>query len=795
MSKQIREIYTERFTREYGSIDLSRYCIHQCGSLGELGNVPVTEIFVPFEFIEYDPVNQRHQRGKKFTEMVVDDDNRVILADVGGSKTTFLKFLLYKKIEEGIVPVYWEWDKLFNRASTGVDFSEIVYDYVYERLKDTFEPEVIKSFIKENRFVYMIDKFDKIPIANSRPIIENIIEVSRNKNRSKANGDYFIIASRITDFPREYFDFFKTREFSHFRIKSLSDELILDYVERYINYIPAPPEFKTQEQIVNLADEIRAQSSIKKLAENPFLLNLIISLYLRTGTLPPTKIDLYDNCIEMLLGEWKKSYTDIRIFEEKLFLDDTSLNKLMIETAYEFYHRFINEKDDQNNFGEMPRHELKIVLTRIYKELISDGMLVIEELSELDGVGDEEVTDAIDELFAYFKRSEKGIIIEKPNGKFGFSHLTLLEYMIARCLEKNYSSFSDCVEFIVDILENPNFERIEETIIFLIILLGISTKKRFVDVLANKLLYLYKEEEGDKKRKILVLLAKLLIDSERFSLECTGEILNSLAIYKSTFVGSREISTGIEEINDVIKNIYKFSKTVKEEFVYLVKKMQEDKKTWKNFSDKAIDWTGKKATKIKNDFVSIEERKENINTEVKNIKKQLELLEKIMDSYEELATEGEIQYEQYNLNSMMREIVDSLKQNNDFRSADFEYRSSLDENIVTIDREKVVRILEELTRNSFKHSCPGNQDKKITIELKPDENNQEKFLIYFNDNGNGIPIEQKTKIFDPFFTGDDDSYGLGLVKVKKLVDTLGGEIKEVGKCKEGVSFKISLLMS
>ena len=67
-------------------------------------------------------------------------------------------------------------------------------------------------------------------------------------------------------------------------------------------------------------------------------------------------------------------------------------------------------------------------------------------------------------------------------------------------------------------------------------------------------------------------------------------------------------------------------------------------------------------------------------------------------------------------------------------------------------------------------------------------------VVHFRDNGLGIPLENKTKIFDEFFTTHDQGTGLGLALVRRIIDGHGGAIFETGSPTKGADFEIYLPM-
>jgi len=68
-------------------------------------------------------------------------------------------------------------------------------------------------------------------------------------------------------------------------------------------------------------------------------------------------------------------------------------------------------------------------------------------------------------------------------------------------------------------------------------------------------------------------------------------------------------------------------------------------------------------------------------------------------------------------------------------------------------------------------------------------------MTHFKDNGPGVPFENKSKIFDAFFTTYHHGTGLGLALVRRIIEGHGGSIMEVGLPGEGADFEMYLPLS
>ena len=112
--------------------------------------------------------------------------------------------------------------------------------------------------------------------------------------------------------------------------------------------------------------------------------------------------------------------------------------------------------------------------------------------------------------------------------------------------------------------------------------------------------------------------------------------------------------------------------------------------------------------------------------------------------------------------------------------------------MVFIDASVTVQILENLVSNAVKYSPPGKQ---IFVRLKKAPKG---VRVEVQDQGPGLSAEDQQKLFGKFArlsakpTGGEHSTGLGLSIVKKMVETMNGQVwceSELGK---GAAFVVQL---
>ena len=82
----------------------------------------------------------------------------------------------------------------------------------------------------------------------------------------------------------------------------------------------------------------------------------------------------------------------------------------------------------------------------------------------------------------------------------------------------------------------------------------------------------------------------------------------------------------------------------------------------------------------------------------------------------------------------------------------------------------------------------------LNIRITPDEDDG-LVRIEIADTGNGIPEENLSKIFEPYFSTKETGTGLGLAIVQKIVEMHSGMIEVESKSGEGTRFTVKLPVS
>lgn len=107
--------------------------------------------------------------------------------------------------------------------------------------------------------------------------------------------------------------------------------------------------------------------------------------------------------------------------------------------------------------------------------------------------------------------------------------------------------------------------------------------------------------------------------------------------------------------------------------------------------------------------------------------------------------------------------------------------------VAQLDHLQIERVLDNLLSNAIRHSSPGD-----TIYLRAGQQD-ECLLLTVEDQGDGIPYGQQTRVFEPFVQiGRSGGVGLGLALCREIVQLHGGQISVQSHPGRGACFEVLL---
>jgi two-component system NtrC family sensor kinase len=148
----------------------------------------------------------------------------------------------------------------------------------------------------------------------------------------------------------------------------------------------------------------------------------------------------------------------------------------------------------------------------------------------------------------------------------------------------------------------------------------------------------------------------------------------------------------------------------------------------------------------------------------------------------------EVQWENIDLNVLLREVLEFLEKEASYREIKVEFSYSEEPPPIVSDRGQLQQVFLNIVNNAFAAVEDGG-----LIEIGIDRVGEEAVAVTIADDGVGIPEDQLGHIFDPFFTTKKGSgTGLGLSITYGIVQKLGGHINVDSKVGEGTRLTVTL---
>jgi len=173
-------------------------------------------------------------------------------------------------------------------------------------------------------------------------------------------------------------------------------------------------------------------------------------------------------------------------------------------------------------------------------------------------------------------------------------------------------------------------------------------------------------------------------------------------------------------------------------------------------------------------------------TKVQTLQRECKNLEGILNAFLQFARVGELNLERADLNQVVSEFVDFYKPL--AAECDIEISPHLESDLpgVLLDRALMRQALMNLALNA-QHAMP----KGGLLELQT-SHREGRVHLDMIDNGSGMDVRTRDKMFRAFFSTKAAGSGLGLPTVKKIIEAHGGTITCESEPGRGTRFTVSL---
>jgi NACHT domain len=346
----------------------------------------------------------------------------MVLGGPGMGKTTFLRKIGLETLKQAqgqyshsCIPVFLELRKFRWKESDNINLEV----KIAEEFQHCGLPEYqvsTQKLLDEGRLLILFDGLDEVPtelLGQMTTAIKNLVD-RYSKNR-------FIASCRIA----AYRNSDNLSRFTSVAIADFDEKQIQCFIN---NWFKSHNRLEWgQECWLRLSSD--DHKATREIAKTPLLLTLICILFLKQGEFPTKRATLYDRAVSTLLSEWDAS-KEITRHQPYKGLDLKCKEVMLAEIAYTNFTKnnlFFQQGEISNQIEE----------------------ILIEMLTEEKRINGRDVLRAIEE--------QHGILVNRYDDIYSFSHLTLQEFLTAKHIFENNL---DLTELVVKNLYNRSWREV-----------------------------------------------------------------------------------------------------------------------------------------------------------------------------------------------------------------------------------------------------------------------------------------------------------------------------------------------
>ncbi len=344
------------------------------------------------EMLEDCDFDNRRVREKRIPGLEAVEKHRrlMVLGKPGAGKTTFLKYLAMQCITGGFaadqVPFF----------VTLKDFAEAEKSpSLLKYLAEGLTVETMDQLLSSGRALIFLDGLDEVREEDTKRVRSEILSITRKSVENQC-----VMTCRIA--AQEY----TFVNFTDVEVADFDEEQIATFAE---NWFRAKNDLLSAETFVR---RLGANEPIQELAKTPILLTLLCWIFDRDKDFPTKRVDLYEQGIDLLLEDWDKK-RDVQRDRIDRNIDLPFIKKLLSYIAFASF--------TERNLIEYK--QLECYIADFIQTLPPDSAYA--QLSRID-------CGTLCKILIKSLQSHHGILVERAERTYSFSHLTFQEYFTAR---------------------------------------------------------------------------------------------------------------------------------------------------------------------------------------------------------------------------------------------------------------------------------------------------------------------------------------------------------------------------
>lgn len=335
----------------------------------------------------------------------------LILGKPGSGKTTFLKHLAIRCISGDLyverIPVFVTLKEFAEEAGQPsiLEYLRQIFSSYGLASDLTVKTGILQSFLtwnktsveqllKNGRLLILLDGLDEVRALDASRVLRQIRDFADRFAQNQ-----IVLTCRIA--AREY----TFEQFTEVEIADFDNEQIVSFTSKWFN---SKDNLVKAEQFV---EELENNSRIRELATNPLLLTLLCSTFEESGSFPQNRSELYKEGLDILLKKWdaKRNIEREQVYKRlSLQRKEDLLSQIALNT-FERGDYFFKEKAIEREISDYIRN-------------LPSANTAPEDL-QLDS---EAVLKSIE--------AQHGLMVERAQKIYSFSHLTFHEFFAARAL-------------------------------------------------------------------------------------------------------------------------------------------------------------------------------------------------------------------------------------------------------------------------------------------------------------------------------------------------------------------------
>jgi predicted NACHT family NTPase len=320
----------------------------------------------------------------------------MVLGKPGSGKTTFLKHLAIQcdrgNFQAHRVPIF-----ITLKQFAETEGKPSLLEYITQMFSDCdVSADQIAVVFKHGRTLVLLDGLDEVKDEDNNRVIKQVRDFS-----DKFRTNHFVITCRIA--AKDY----TFEKFTEVEVADFDDKQIATFARKWFQ---AKEPAKAEEFI----QQLRENNRIRELATNPLLLTLLCLVFEESAKFPVNRSELYEEGVDILLRRWDETrniereqvYKNLSLQHKKDLLSQIAL------TTFQQGDYFFKQKQLEQYIYDYIRN-------------LPDAQNGPEAL-QLDS---EMVLKSIE--------AQHGLLVERAQKIYSFSHLTFQEYFTARAIVNN----------------------------------------------------------------------------------------------------------------------------------------------------------------------------------------------------------------------------------------------------------------------------------------------------------------------------------------------------------------------